>query len=400
MPNFKPIVRKDHTSKNGVARIYIQVPFKGRTDRLKTDYYIDPKFMQDNGKVKDTHPLAAKINLGLTREVMKCWSVFASGRFNNIRELMDALKRDESGEGADFFTYAEKRADELHAEKRFSSENGIRSLITILKEMYKQDTLPFYKIDSEFILRLKDHLMSHDKSINTVIAYNRRITTIINYAVLKKVIDPKKLPSRNIYLKAEKPSIRLLGVSDLQKILQTDHAIPTQRAVDLFFLSFYLMGLNPKDILYIKKEQVHKDRIIIKRSKTLTPLSIKIPPQVYVIINKYKGTKYLLNFLDKNDKYMNYMTLTSTMNYYLRNLSESIGLGVKLSLKYARSSFATIASSKPLEIPLEVIDFAQGRKIKGETSRYVRYDLDRIDEAQEKVIALVTSKRQGDVGVQ
>lgn len=389
MPNFKPIVRKDHTCKNGVSRIYIQVPFKGRTERLKTDYYVDPSFMQSNGKIKDIHPLSAKLNLGLTREVMRCYAVFSSGRFNSMNDLMAALRRDESGEGADFFAYAEKRMKELHDEKRFSSEAGYKSMLSSLKDMHRSDTLPFRSIDSSFLSRFKEYLLSHDRSINTVIEYNKKISAIINHAILKNVVDKKNLPSRSINLKAEKPSIRLLGITDIQNILNGVYSPVAQRAVDMFFLSFYLMGLNPKDILYLKRDHIYKGRIIIKRQKTGVPLSIKIPPEASAIINKYKGKKYLLRFLDKDDRFNYYRITTTAANDQLKKVADMVGIDTNLCLKYARSSFATIASSKPLEIPLEVIDIAQGRKIKGETSRYVQYDLDRIDDAQEKVIAII-----------
>ena len=389
MPNFKPVVRSDYTSRNGVARIYIQVPFKGKTERLKTDYYVDPKFMQDNGKIKDSHPLSAQLNLALTREVMRCWKVFAAEHFNSMDELMDALRRDESGAGVDFLAYAEKRADDLNKEKRFSSEGGYRSLISSLRG-FAQGTIPFHKIDSEFLTRFKEHLLLDGKSVNTVIEYNKKISAIINHAVLKKVVDKKTLPSRSISIKAKKPPIRLLSVKDLKNIISHTYPVAMQRAADLFMLSFYLMGLNPKDILYLKPSYIYKGRIVINRQKTDNPLSIKIPPEAQLIINKYKGKKYLLRFLDKDDRFQYYRILTSAANDQLRKVADIADINTNLCLKYARSSFATIASSKPLETPLEVIDFAQGRKIKGETSRYVQYDLDRIDEAQEKVIRLVT----------
>ncbi|MEN8250290.1 MAG: hypothetical protein ABFS32_15255 [Bacteroidota bacterium] len=52
-----------------------------------------------------------------------------------------------------------------------------------------------------------------------------------------------------------------------------------QRAMDLFLLSFYLIGINFKDLLYARKEDVYKGRLEYNRAKTNRAYSIKIVPE-------------------------------------------------------------------------------------------------------------------------
>jgi integrase len=118
------------------------------------------------------------------------------------------------------------------------------------------------------------------------------------------------------------------------------------------------------------------------RLKTKGPVSIKVIPEAIDIIEKYKGDKYLLDFLLK-DSYSAFKGLTRTVNEDLRKAGLICGIDY-LTTYYARRSWASLASK--LKIPIEVIDRALGHNSKQLIFRYVDYDLERIDEANGQVI--------------
>jgi integrase len=396
MANFKAVVRKDYTSSNGKSRIYIQFSLHGRTKLLKTNTFVEPQFMNNKGKIKDSHPLAREINLFIQQEVTRCFKVVMSSEssFNSADDLLDALKRDGRPDATNFISYVTQRTQDLHSEGRYSSERAYKALVSSLKDMIGERPLPFTQIDSDFLTRFADHLKEKGCRTSTISEYVGKISVIINHAVLKKIVDPSKLPSRKITIKVDRRPIRLISVEDLRQIYSTKFSNErVQTAVDLFILSFFLNGMNPKDILYTKKSDVYRNRLLTQRLKTMEALSVMITPEAQEIISKYEGVKYMINILDKDDSNKAYLKVLSTTDYYLKIAAKEIDLKVKLSMAYARSTFATVASSKELGIPLEVIDRAQGRKIKGMTARYVQYDLDRIDEAQLKVIGLITGNK-------
>lgn len=388
MPNFKPVVRKDFTSENGKCRVYIQFSFKGKSRILKTDYYVEPQFMQKSGRIKDTYPLANSINFSLSQEVSRCIKVFSERRYTTINDLLTALKRDETI-SADLLKYGDGVINDLTKEGKHSSARTYTCVVLSLREMVRGE-LPFADIDSAFVEKYKDHLLKSGRSINTSREYLSKLNTLVNKAVDQKLVDGKLLPERGVVIKAEKKPIRLLSVEDIQKLYRETHSRPNQESVDCWFLSFFMCGLNPRDLWTATRKDVHNDRIVINRAKTGEPLSLKIPPEVMTIIDRHRGKKYLLSFLDRADDFKTIELLCNKTNVRLKRVAKKLGLGVNLTLAYARGSFATIASSKELSVPLEVIDAAQGRKIKGVTSRYVKYDLYRIDDAQEKVIRLIT----------
>jgi len=390
MPNFKPVVRKDFTSQNGKARIYISVSFKGRRRIIKTDHYVEPEFMLPSGRVKSTHPLATSLNIALGREVIKCDEIFLKYSPKSVTQLMSLLQHGEAGRG-DFFKYTEARIAEIKEKGHDSTSNGYASSLSSLKHFTGKSKLSFDEIDSPFLERFKNHLILSGKSVNTAIEYINKIRATVNQAIKDKYVDGKTLPIMKVDIRSHKPPVRLLNITDLRKLLCNPYPRQVQKAVDVWFLSFFLMGLNTKDICFARNEDVHDGRLLYERAKTSVSASIKIPDRAWEIIDKYKGKKYLVSFLEKNDSFSAYKGFIVSLNSRLKVAADIAGVDITLTQNYARRTWATIASSNPLAISLEVIDKAQGRTTGGIINRYVKYDLDRIDEANEKVIKLLFS---------
>ena len=165
---------------------------------------------------------------------------------------------------------------------------------------------------------------------------------------------------------------------------------------DLFFLSFYLCGMNLEDILAV--QSLKGNRIEKLRIKTGQPLSVNIEPEARAIIDKYKGTAHLLslgeginhtNFLRRMDKYLKRIGTT-----YNPKTKEWEGDAVipGLSFYWARYSWATIAAE--LDFPERTIGSAMGHgTAKMVTSIYMRVDMrNKIDEVNRAVIDYFLTK--------
>ena len=100
------------------------------------------------------------------------------------------------------------------------------------------------------------------------------------------------------------------------------------------------------------------------------------------LIEKYRGKKYLLNFMDKAK---NYKSQAYLINYHLGKIHPG------LTTYYTRHSWATIA--RKIGISKDDIQLALGHNIKSLTDIYIDYDmmLERIDRANEEVIRAVCS---------
>ena len=148
-----------------------------------------------------------------------------------------------------------------------------------------------------------------------------------------------------------------------------------QEAVDVFKLMFCLIGINPVDLVSL--EGSRNGRVEYVRKKTHKLYSIKLEPEALAIIEKYKGEKLLLNFMERVP---NYKTLFNRVGKTLRKVGKVRVSGKKSSgkailpdvcLGSARTSWATIAQEE-LDIPREIIAAALGHSTIDVTTTYLR----------------------------
>ena len=156
-------------------------------------------------------------------------------------------------------------------------------------------------------------------------------------------------------------------------------------AKDLWFLSFYLGGINLIDLLKIDfsvSDQIEYVRTKTKNTKRGDKrIEISIPIEAKGIIEKYVSKKGILNF-DYNFSYENF-------NRYVGRTLRKIGkeIGVKRLCYYsARKTFVQYGFE--LGIPLEVLEYTIGQSMKQNRPiyNYIRIMRKHADEAIAKII--------------
>ena len=152
-------------------------------------------------------------------------------------------------------------------------------------------------------------------------------------------------------------------------------------ARDMFFLSFYLIGINMADLYDLVG--LRDGRVEYKRHKTGTLYSVAVTPEAAAIIEKYKGDGKLID----TGRFAASGTFCTCLNRYLRRIHPG------LTTYYARHTWATMAAE--LDIPIETISHALGHKIGSPvTAIYVAYNQRKIDEANRKVIDYINADKK------
>lgn len=156
-------------------------------------------------------------------------------------------------------------------------------------------------------------------------------------------------------------------------------------AKDLWFLSFYLGGINLIDLLKIDfsvSDQIEYVRTKTKNTKRGDKrIEISIPTEAKKIIDKYVSKSGILNF-DYNFSYGNF-------NRYIGRTLRKIGkeIGIKRLCYYsARKTFVQYGFE--LGIPLEVLEYTIGQSMKQNRPiyNYIRIMRKHADEAIAKII--------------
>lgn len=270
--------------------------------------------------------------------------------------------------------------------KDFLSQKEAKNTIYIylsteskIKKFCDYDTLRIEDIDIEWIDNFCNFLKK-DNTKNTIAARLRNIRAVVNFARKRGLIKDYVFSLYSI--KMEETKKRSLTVEHLRMLHDAKLSRIRSKHRDIFFLIFYLMGINAKDLSELKK--IENGRITYRRSKTGTLYNIKVEPEAMEIIERYRGTEHLIKQFDENASYLSFI---QSINHSLKEICKNIGIP-EVTTYWARHTFATIAYE--IGISMDIIADCLGHKSAHRiTSIYVRKDQQLIDDANRKVIDYV-----------
>lgn len=395
MPSLKPVIRKGIVNADGKASIKIRIVHDGKVSYLKTPWYIEPRYMGINGQIRSSYPGATALNGALLLLLQQYNNIIANVGpdvvYMDHDSLVTKLKNNDTTNGS-FTEYTKKRITDLTKEGRFSLAVLYEATLSHL-EKFKGESILFKEITFSFLKDFENHLRIVAKlKTNSIRNYLCNIRAIFNHAIDAEVIKQDLFPFRKYRILQESTAKRSLSIEDLYKLRQTYSklSLAKKKALDTFFLIFYLVGINFKDLIFLKHDDIYKGRILYRRFKTGRNYSIKLFPPANEIIKLYAGEKYVLNFMEKKEAVTGsrttdpYKDLVKNTNKHLKEISKTANLEVKLSTYFARHSWATIAAG--LGIQRDVIAYALGHNTNTITDIYIDFDLSKVDKANDKVI--------------
>lgn len=263
-------------------------------------------------------------------------------------------------------------------------------------------TLTFEDIGKDWLTDFDKFLLKYNPSKNSRNIHFRNIRAVFNDAIDNEITD--SYPFRKFKIHPEPTAKRSLSLEQLRELWNYPVEPWQQRYLDIFKLTFYLIGINTMDLCNLR--EIDPDgRIVYKRAKTGKLYNIKVEPEALDIIDKYRGKDYLLRFsedfniyhtfvgkLDKGLKSIGKVSLienpawkpgTKKQRYHISRES----VFPSLSIYWARHTWATIASE--LDVPKDTIAAALGHGGNTVTDIYIRFDNKKIDAANRKVIDYV-----------
>lgn len=261
----------------------------------------------------------------------------------------------------------------------------------------------FDTVNRKWLEAFEAHELRRGRMVNGISIDLRNIRTVFNWAIDNDITTA--YPFRKYSIKNERTKHLVLTVEEL-KHLRDCPVEPYQEAYrDLFFLGFYLIGINIADLIALPKTALRNGRIAYNRQKTRRFYDVKVEPEAMAIIEKYKGKNHLLRFVEDG---CTSRTLCRNVNYALKRIGKmelvknSRGAYIKKAIEplfpdivwyTARRSWATIAAS--LDIPKETIGKALGHSEwdSSTTDLYINFDHRKIDEANRKVLDCIAHAR-------
>ena len=254
----------------------------------------------------------------------------------------------------------------------------------------------FDTINREWLENYQTAELKRGRALNGIAIDLRNIRAVFNWAIDNDYTD--KYPFRKFSIKTEREAYLWLNVDEMKELRDIEVEPFMEKYRDLFMLGFYLIGINISDLLELPAGCIKHGRIQYRRNKTARLYDIKVEPEAMEIINKYKGTKHLINVLDDGTKETSFRR---RLNDYIKRIGkvtyvenkrwalikkEIQPLHPDIVWYTARRSWATIAAS--IDIPKETIGKALGHSEwdNSTTDLYINFDNRKIDEANRMVL--------------
>jgi len=408
--------------KDGKKQVVVNISARG-TAFVHTKVYVDDsEWDVQNRCVVGTNARVANSTISLfTGRVQQVFNVlFVQGRIKAVtaKEIKQIVldggslgvvesnnctgvlaKNSEEDKGELFFDFADRVLARINKPKTLEVYTATKQKIRQFCESqdYANDAneLTFGDIDVAFVKNFESYMEKNKLSVNTRSLHLRNLRKIYNDAIDENEASAEAYPFRKFKIKTEKTKHRNLEIDEL--ILLRDFACTKgqKQYVDMFFLGFYLIGINMADLCSLT-EITKNGRVEYRRSKTSNPLSIKVEPEALKIIEKYRGKNYLINVSERWSDYSNYLR---KLNKNLKEIgsnkkTKQKALFPELSWYYARHTWATIAAD--LDIPDDTIEMALGHEKDRKKSViiYIKRNQKKIDDANRKVIDYINNYKK------
>ena len=303
--------------------------------------------------------------------------------------LQEVIKGAKKSDTSSFVCYIRKIAE---TKGRYNTQRNYERVARAI-EIYDKGCT-FESVDKKWIVSYIDHERGKGRKDNGIQTDIQILKFVFNRAIEDELTD--KFPFRGVSVKKEQTKKRCLSLEQLRAI--RDFKLAGKKAMyrDCFMLSFYLIGINISDLLFLPKTALKNGRIIYKRNKTGKLYDIKVEPEAMEIIARHKSRKKdrLLSFLEEGDATIT-NTFANNLTRHLRTIGEKERHSYYVTVHpieegitsyWSRHTWATMASE--LDIPMEVIGRSLGHSLwdNAVTSTYIKYDTKKIDEANRKVI--------------
>ena len=202
--------------------------------------------------------------------------------------------------------------------------------------------LLFVNIDIDWLKAYESWCIGKGYSTTTVAIYLRYLRAVFNKAIADKVVSAEDYPfGRNKYQIPKGNNIKkVLPAASLHKLLtHTPAEAWLARHLNFWKLSYYLVGINFKDIAYLKEENLQDGSLVYYRQKTISTrrqnklIVVPLHPEAKKLIETLRvpDAAYLFNIItDDMTSKEKYYAITHWRNQCIRQVKE-IANSLKIS---------------------------------------------------------------------
>lgn len=415
---FDYVILPHQKKQDGTNYIRIRVTHKRKSKYIKTNISVGPEHLTRSGNLKHE----GKKDLALDeikkmRAVTDELSTYATDEMDvaDIVELINTKLKEKESFRLDFVEYGLSIASKLKPGTAHNYHVALRSLVRFFKGRHpdiSEITVRTMREYEQFI-RDEPRMVYHIEKDEVVESKKKKGERAIDLyigvvrAIYRKARMQYNEPDRGLYripidtfeyYKFERKQVRRehrdIPAEWVQMMIDQRKGLSGRErfGVDVFLLSFGLMGINTVD-MFLTTEKPKEDVLHYFRTKTTdakedkAEMFVRIESCIKEIMSDYLGNKRVFDF---SERYATRLNLTVAINNGLRQWKERNKLDKDFTFYAARHTWATLGASKEVGIDLALV--TEGLSHSDASRRmdmvYIRKDWERVWDANAKVLSL------------
>lgn len=272
-------------------------------------------------------------------------------------------------------------------EEKIGTASNYRCSLHSLKKF--EPSLSFVDVTPDFLRKYERYLLAEGKSISTVGIYLRPLRAILNEAIARKLLSSNLYPfgKRKYVIPASQNIKKALSRDDLKKIVDYNPNgvdLFERRSRDFWLLSYLCQGMNPKDLLLLKKTDVDGDFIKFVRQKTkdttranLVEIVVPLLPEAKELVQRWRCTDedspFLFKFIREGmtalEKHKAVQQFVKVTNKHMKRIGDALGIQKKCTCYSARYGFTQALIEA--DVSVEYIRQCLGHQSPTTTLRYI-----------------------------
>lgn len=399
--SITPIVYADRKRPDGTYNIKLRVTFKRTSRKIPTAIYAKPsQLTRSLNKVKDAN-IIAQLSRMISKMQDACADIdpFTLDKMD-VDSLLAYINNKVAEQSAKYIDFIAFWYDHIHRKKKGKPLANYLSALNSFKSFLGADKCDIKDVTYLLMVKYEEWLTEHyGRTARAVSLYTSAVRYIFTQARLelndydKNIIRVEHNPFERYKCPKQAPSKhKNLSIQEIQQMIDVRPTLEGRMrlGVDMFLLSFALLGMNAPDMYDCKPA---KDGIIsYNRTKTRERRDdnafhmVRIEDCIKGILKEYKdpSKKRLLNTYIR---YSKYTELSRAVNIGLGAYKKKYGLE-QLTLGSARHSWPTIARNDA-KIERDTVSkclvHIDGYRV---DDVYINYDWSILWEANKKVLSL------------
>lgn len=295
--------------------------------------------------------------------------------------------------------YFEQIIERLEKVEKYGSASKHKVTLSLMRQFRSVD-IHFNQIDLNYLREFEIFLRQRHNQNNSIATKFSVLKAVYNKALSENVFIAKSHPFNqfkvgSFWTTTRKRAITKEDILTLFAIDLSNRDFYTQLAKDIFLFSYFMAGINFKDIALLKYCDIQNGRIYYTRGKTGKIMNCKLNEEAEKIISKYDRESttedYIFPILNRNIHNTERQILNRVhkvlghINACLQQLSKELGLQIPLTTYVARHTYATVLKRSGVNIAL--ISESLGHSDISTTQIYLdSFENSQIDEAMKNLL--------------